>query len=218
MTFIEAIQKWKEWCQEMLATSTERLEFARTMPEGLEQDGNVLFDKCGLVYRRMGDTLEYIERADKNDPWSRYTKTGYIEAKFGGYRDGVEVFKTGPYPHEELVLTRGEFTDHRTWARMRYGSTVARYETTVAYNRRGVELADQILGKADEVTEWMAHWALASDRTNLEMIDLDWTMLATRFGLSVSMNDVPDCGSIMCSLHAELDKLGGHENIRGYAC
>jgi hypothetical protein len=214
--FLDLI-RWRTWIAGMRESALRMIEIAKTKPTNARQDSNLYRDNLGRVWRmahhpryalvelrRTSEPFGAYEDTDNRVPFERYPGEAGI-AKLLGV-ESVERSHSSPeadWPWEVKEVGRGDI------------STLAYFESSLARDERGIALADKLLAQRPAIEVWMKAMGLALDRRDRRATDLDWVTLFSKFAPELS-SDVPDCGSIVCHLHAAIDTLGGCHGVREY--
>lgn len=183
-------------------TDTTELERAKKRP-GLSFDYNLFRGPDGSVWTWVWEPEKSYVRMTREGmaPW---TKTKDVQK----------------LDESTLVRSFNEPDADWPWYRSPDGHTELRMrEGTVQSARRGVAFANALLAQRKAIEGWAKEFVSGQDRRDNRSIDGDFpALLRTFFPFEDSDGRlaVPDNGSVLCALHAELDKLGGYEDIRAY--
>lgn len=226
-TFFNDLVRWKMWVEKSLASAKQRLEIARSKPEGAEHDSNLYMATDGTIWAKYGDTWHELTRKT-NAPYAEYVATPRFKTSNGEVYDGsvqsvvrpngtkLVFIKRSWYEHEEEDWG-WQIKDKNSWPPPHPSARY--YEHSVQMDQRGLQLAKALLEKRDEIEAWMQSYAesqgehRAYDRC---MLDRDWASLLGKFAPGLKGISLPDEGSLICNLHAVLDQLALGRQVRSY--
>jgi len=199
--FFRNLARWRKWCSDM--TDTTAVERAKNHP-GMAFDSNIFRAPDGSVWGRSWDS--------PNQAYVRLTREG---ANPWAKTDDVQKLDK-----DTLVPSYDEPDADWPWYRSPDGHTELRSrEASLQSARRGVAFAGALLAQRKAIVAWAKVFVVGQDRRDARSTDGDFPALVTRFFPfaqdAYSLN-VPDHGSVLCSLHSCLDTLAGCENVRSY--
>jgi hypothetical protein len=196
--FFDNLVRWQSWCAEMIPFAEEWIKESKTRP-GMRFDYN-LFLYDGSVWG-----------FGSNGSWVRMTRQGQER-----WERTKEVRQD--IPREKLVRCQKE--DDWAWyvaaEEPRYWEPkfdeLSYWESSKRRALRGAAFADTLLNQRTAIEAWAEEFGRSMDRSDLRSVDGDFQALVEKFCPLIDAKDpnIPDHGSILCSLHMWLDKISGH--------
>ncbi len=190
MDFFENLERYRSWCAKSARDAEAWIRRCEQRP-GMRFDFNLWVREDGSVWMMGSYGKWYRMLRDGKGPWVRTFQAAQM------------------VPKEEMARCKPD----DDWAWYRGSGEAAFWEDSRNRSLRGVALASTLLNQREEVEAWAKSYA--GDRSSLESTNRDYEDLLERF--APGYKDVPDFGSICCTLHAWLDTLGGCDGIRLYA-
>jgi hypothetical protein len=232
-TFFGELSRWKEWVDKSLSDSQKSLSIAESKPAGAQHNSNLYMAEDGTIWASYGE--DWYEMKRKSDePYAEYEKVpkfkrGKEEIANGSVQSVVRPDGT------KLVFVNRSWNDMKEdwgWEVKKSGLSTARYyKESVDRENLGLQLANTLIAKQDEIEKWMDTYAKGQGElrdtekkkvdgklrvTDRNIRNLDWSSLIERFAPNFKYIDVPDNGSLLSSLHVVLDQIALGRQLRTY--
>jgi len=199
--FFENLVRWQGWCAEMITSAEEWIKESKARP-GMKFDCN--------IFRHVDDGSVW-GFGPKGNSWVRMVRQGQ-----GRWMKTDEVRED--LPKEKLI--RCQKGDEWAWyidgGELRHWGPefdeLHYWENSRRRSLRGVAFANALLSQREAIEVWAEKFAARVDRSDLLCVNKDFPALVENFCPLVDATDpnIPDYGSILCSLHMWLDTISGH--------